>query len=55
MQWLMKNLVKASRLEQGVISFECESAPLHETLARSISGVYAQARDREISNKLSES
>ena len=29
MQWLMKNLVKASRLEQGVISFECESAPLH--------------------------
>lgn len=48
MQWLMKNLVKASRLEQGVISFECESAPLHETLARSISGVYAQARDREI-------
>ena len=42
-------LVKASRLEQGVISFECESAPLHETLARSISGVYAQARDREIS------
>ena len=48
MQWLMKNLVKASRLEQGVISFACESAPLHETLACSISGIYAQARSRAI-------
>lgn len=48
MQWLMKNLVKASRLEQGVISFACEPAPLHETLARSISGIYAQARSRAI-------
>ena len=48
MQWLMKNLVKASRLEQGILTFESRPAPLGETIAKSINGVYAQAREKEI-------
>ena len=48
-QWLMKNLVKASRLEQGILTFESRPAPLEETIAKSISGVYAQAREKKIS------
>lgn len=48
-QWLMKNLVKASRLEQGILTFESSPAPLEETIAKSISGVYAQAREKNIS------
>lgn len=48
MQWLMKTLVKASRLEQGVFVFESSPAPLKETLAKSIGAVYAQAREKEI-------
>ena len=48
MQWLMKNLVKASRLEQGILTFESHPAPLGETIAKSINGVYAQAREKDI-------
>ena len=48
MQWLMKNLVKASRLEQGSLTFESHPAPLGETIAKSINGVYAQAREKDI-------
>ena len=48
MQWLMKNLVKASRLEQGILTFESRPAPLGETIAKSINGVYAQAREKDI-------
>lgn len=48
MQWLMKTLVKASRLEQGVFVFESSPAPLTETLAKSIGAVYAQAREKSI-------
>lgn len=48
MQWLMKTLVKASRLEQGALVFESNPAPLKETLAKSIGAVYAQAREKDI-------
>lgn len=48
MQWLMKNLIKASRLEQGILTFDSKPAPLGETIARSINGVYAQAREKQI-------
>lgn len=49
MQWLMKTLVKASRLEQGILVFDIFPASLVETLARSISSVYALAREKQIS------
>ncbi len=48
MQWLMKTLVKASRLEQGILVFDSFPAPLTETLARSISAVYSLAKERRI-------
>lgn len=48
MQWLMKTLVKASRIEQGIVVFESYPAPLKATLAQSISGVYALARQKHI-------
>ena len=49
MQWLMKTLVKASRIEQGILVFDTFLAPLTETLARSISAVYALAKEKQIS------
>lgn len=54
MQWLMKTLVKASRLEQEILTFDSFPASLTETLARSIQGVYAQARDKGIQIKTKE-
>lgn len=48
MQWLMKTLVKASRLEQGILVFDVFPASLVETLARSINSVYALAREKQI-------
>lgn len=48
MQWLMKTLVKASRLEQGIFAFESSPAPLAETLARSVGAVYTLAEEKNI-------
>lgn len=49
MQWLMKSMLKASRLEQGILSFSCQSAWIKETLGAAVASVYAQAEEREIS------
>lgn len=43
MQWLMKNLIKASRLEEGMIRFQSETNWIKPTIAKAVSAVYAQA------------
>lgn len=48
MQWLMKSMLKASRLEQGILSFPCGPAWIKETLGDAVSAVYAQAEERAI-------
>lgn len=48
MQWLMQSLLKASRLENGLISFQAEMLPVKETIADAISAVYAQASGKKI-------
>lgn len=48
MQWLMQNLIKASRLENGIIDFKAENAGIKNTIARSVSAVYAQASKKQM-------
>ena len=48
MQWLMASLLKASRLENGMIQFEAGYAGIKETIARAVSSVYGQASSRRI-------
>lgn len=48
MEWLMKTLLKTSRLEIGMIEFEVSPNDIKETVARSISAVYAQAERKNI-------
>ena len=48
LQWLMADLLKASRLENGMIRFEAENIGIKETIARSVSAVYAQASAKNI-------
>lgn len=49
MQWLMKSLLKASRLENGMIHFHAENTGIKETIAKAISAVYTQAAQKQIS------
>ncbi|MBD5444525.1 MAG: HAMP domain-containing histidine kinase [Lachnospiraceae bacterium] len=48
MQWLMKNLLKASRLENGIINFDAANTGIKETIAKAVSAVYAQAAEKQI-------
>ena len=48
MQWLMSSLLKASRLENGMIRFPVEAAGIKETIARSLGHVYGQAAAKDI-------
>lgn len=48
LQWLMADLLKASRLENGMIRFEAENTGIKETIARAVSAVYAQAASKSI-------
>lgn len=48
MQWLMQSLLKASRLENGIISFQAENIPVKETIAMAVGAVYAQAAKKRI-------
>lgn len=48
MQWLMASLLKASRLESGMIRFPVEAAGIKETIARSLGHVYGQAAAKDI-------
>lgn len=47
-KWLMKSLIKMSQLEVGVIDFEADYNYIKETIALSISSVYAQAVARDM-------
>lgn len=48
MEWLMQRLLKASRLENGMIEFEVKNTGIKETLARAVGSVYAQAAKKKI-------
>lgn len=48
MQWLMENLLKASRLENGMIDFRAENTGIKSTIARAVGDVYAQASRKQI-------
>ncbi|MDO4324012.1 MAG: HAMP domain-containing sensor histidine kinase [Lachnospiraceae bacterium] len=49
MQWLLSALIKASRLETGILHFEAKQQGIRQTLAQSVSAVYVQAQEKEIS------
>lgn len=48
MQWLMEDLLKASRLENGMIDFRAENTGIKGTIARAVGNVYAQAARKQI-------
>lgn len=48
MQWLLENMLRASQLEQGMITFAAEYTGIRETIGKAVSGIYAQASDKEI-------
>lgn len=48
MQWLLESMLRASQLEQGMISFTAEYNGIRETIGKAVSGVYAQASDKSI-------
>ena len=48
MKWLMANLLKASRLENGMIRFEAGYTGIKETIAKAVSSVFAQASSKKI-------
>lgn len=48
MQWLMQNLLKASRLENGIIQFRAENTSIKATVAKAVGAVYAQASSKNI-------
>lgn len=48
MQWLLGNMLKASQLERGMISFSAEYTGIRETIRQAVSSVYAQAEERDI-------
>lgn len=48
MQWLMQNLLKASRLEEGILQFQAEDTCIKPTIAKAVSAVYAQASGKNI-------
>lgn len=54
MQWLMNDLIKASRLENGMISFSPQNIGIKETIAKAVSAVYAQASTKQITLSVEE-
>lgn len=48
MQWLMQTLLKASRLENGMIQFQAENIGIKATIAKAVGAVYAQASGKHI-------
>lgn len=47
-EWLLKNLINASRLEEGVINFKAEGSGLRATIAEAVMEVYHMAEKRNI-------
>lgn len=48
LQWLMADLLKASRLENGMIRFDAGYTGIRGTIARAVGAVYAQASAKKI-------
>lgn len=48
MQWQLQCLLKASRLENGIIQFQAGYAGIKPTVAKAVSAVYAQASAKQI-------
>lgn len=48
LQWLMADLLKASRLENGMIRFDAQNTGIKETIAKALGSVYAQASSKNI-------
>lgn len=48
LQWLMADLLKASRLENGTICFEAANTGIKKTIAKAVGSVYAQASAKNI-------
>lgn len=55
MQWLLSALVKASRLEHGILQYRASMQDIRPTLTESVSAVYGQALKKEISIVTAES
>lgn len=53
-EWLLKNLVNASRLESGAIQFQAEQGYLAETLSEAVREVYHLAKEKNITIKIKE-
>ena len=47
-EWLLKNLINASRLEEGIINFKAEGGSLRKTVAEAVMEVYHLAEKRNI-------
>lgn len=47
-QWLIKSLIKTSRLETGAINFEANSEYIKATIANSVSSIYSLADNKDI-------
>lgn len=52
--WLMKSLLKMSKLETGAINFTPDYDYIKETIARAVSSVYSQASDKNIKIQVEE-
>ncbi len=52
MQWLLENMLRASQLEQGMITFAAEYTGIRETIGKAVSGVYAQASEKAVVIKM---
>lgn len=48
LQWLMDDLLKASKLENGMIRFNAENTGIKGTIAKAVGSVYAQASAKNI-------
>lgn len=48
MQWLMQSLLKASRLENGMIQFQAENINIKATIAKAVNAIYAMAAKKQI-------
>lgn len=54
MQWLMKNMLKASQLEQGILSFSAGYTTIKPTIGKAVSSVYARAAKKDIHIEMEE-
>lgn len=48
MQWLMQDLIKVSRLEEGILQFQAENTSIRPTVAKAVGAVYAQASGKHM-------